>query len=284
MSVTVEDLFVDTADAVRLHVRRYRGGDKTAAFCIPGLTRNAADFETVAPLVAATGRDVYAISLRGRGRSGWAKDVNTYHPVQYRDDVSAVMDKLDLRRAIFIGTSLGGIVTMLMKDAEPQRVAAAIINDVGPTLAEAGLARIAGYVGEAKPPATSVDEAAQRIRAINDVAFPDRDDAFWRAFARRTFREEQGRWRLDYDPAIATAFASAPPAPDLWPPFRALADTPTLLVHGLLSDLLTRDIVDEMTAANPDLHYCGVAGVGHAPMLDEPEATVAIERFVSAID
>lgn len=266
---------------------RTAGGPRTPVLCIPGLTRNAADFDDFAPLAAQTGRDVYAVSLIGRGRSDYDPDYLNYKPDTYCSDVLAFMNANGIDRAIFVGTSLGGIVTMLTATAAPERVAAAVINDVGPELAPEGIMRIAGYVGAraagADEPARDLDEAAARIRAINEPAFPDRDQDFWRLFARRTFRQEAGgRWRLDYDPGIGKALLEVGPAPDLWAPFAALRPIPTLVLRGAISDLLTPPIIEKMRSANPAFVYGEVAGVGHAPTLTEPDALAAIRPFLEA--
>ena len=270
-------------------VYRTEGGAGAPVICIPGLTRNASDFEDFAPFAAATGRDVYAVSLRGRGRSDYDPNYLNYHPLTYRDDILAFMNAQGIARAVFVGTSLGGIVTMLTAAAARERVAAAVINDVGPELAPEGIARIAGYVGArtagADEPARDIDEAAARIRAINEPAFPGRDQDFWRLFARRTFRQEaDGRWRLDYDPMIGKAMLEVGPAPDLWGPFAALAPISTLIVRGAISDLLTPPIIEKMRGVNPSLSYCEVAKVGHAPTLTEPDAVAAIRPFLEALD
>lgn len=282
----VSDVFeVAVSPNITLRGRRYAGGDKTPVLCIPGLTRNARDFEDFAPKVAETGRDVVAVSLRGRADSDYDPDFLNYHPVTYRDDILKVLDALEIDRAIFVGTSLGGIVTMLTNEAAPDRVQAAVINDVGPELAVEGITRIAGYVGPAKGPAADIHEAAARIKAINEVAFPDEDDAFWIAFARRTFKElETGEWMLDYDPNIAKAFSEVGPAPDLWAAFESLKTKPTLMIRGDISDLLTPDIIEKMRAVHPSFDYAEVPGVGHAPMLIEPAAWAAIETFLSKLD
>lgn len=270
---------------VTLHADCYKGGGKTPVLCIPGLTRNARDFEDFAPKVAGTGRDVIAVSLRGRGASDYDPDYLNYHPLIYRDDILKALDTLELDRAIFVGTSLGGIVTMLTNKAAPHRVSAAIINDIGPDLAKEGIERIAGYVGATKGPAANIEEAAARIKAINAVAFPDEKDEFWIAFARRTFKEiEDGKWVLDYDPNIAKAFSEAGPAPELWPAFESLKDKPTLVIRGEISDLLTPEIIKKMRAVHPSFDYVEIPRVGHAPMLTEPVAWDAIEAFLAKLD
>lgn len=278
-----------TYDKLRLNVQFRHGGRKTPVLCIPGLTRNASDFDDFAPLVARTGRDVYAISLRGRGLSGRDPTYLNYVPATYVRDVADALDQLGLARAVFVGASLGGIVTMLTAAAAPHRIAAAIVNDVGPELAPEGIARIAGYVGARAADATGVapdlDAAIATIRAINEVAFPGRDRSFWETFARRTFDPHpDGTWTLAYDPMIGRAMLEAGPAPDLWPAFESLAPIRTLIVRGALSDLLTAPIVAKMRAVNPGFEYCEVANVGHAPTLAEPDAFAAIERFLSKVD
>lgn len=280
---------IEVRPGLTMAAYRTAGGSGTPTFCIPGLTRNASDFEDFAPLAAATGRDVYAVSLIGRGRSAYDPVYLNYKPDTYRDDVLACMDALGIARAIFVGTSLGGIVTMLTAAEAPARIAAAVINDVGPELAPEGIMRIAGYVGAraagADEPARDLDEAAARIRAINEPAFPGRDPDFWRLFARRTFRQEaDGRWRLDYDPGIGKALLEAGPAPDLWGPFAALRPIPTLIVRGAISDLLTPPIIDKMRQAHPDFAYAEIGGVGHAPTLTEPDALAAIMPFLARAD
>lgn len=284
-----EEKSVLTHDGLRLNVRKLTGGARTPVLCIPGLTRNAADFEDFAPLAAGTGRDVYAISLRGRGRSDYDPIYPNYFPTTYVADVAEAMNQLGLARAVFVGTSLGGIVAMLTAAASPERIAAAIINDVGPELAPEGLARIASYVGaraaEGATAAPDLDAAIARIQAINDVAFPGRGREFWEKFARRTFDPQpDGSWKLAYDPNIGRAILEAGPAPELWPAFAALAPIPTLIVRGALSDLLTGPIVEKMRAALPGVEYCEVAGVGHAPTLTEPDAWASISAFLSRLD
>lgn len=284
-----QDLAVLTHDKLRLNVRKVDGGARTPILCIPGLTRNAADFEDFAPIAASTGRDVYAISLRGRGRSDYDPNHLNYFPTTYVGDVLAALDQLGISRALFVGTSLGGIVTMLTAASSPNRIAGAVVNDVGPEFAPEGIARIAGYVGaraaDASSSAADLNEAVAQIRAINDVAYPGKDKAFWETFARRTFDPQpNGTWRLAYDPNIGRAILEAGPAPDLWAPFAALNSIPTLIVRGAVSDLLTPPIVEKMRGARPGFEYCEVANVGHAPTLTEPDAWKAIAAFLSRLD
>lgn len=272
---------VKSRDGLRLSLDFCEGGAGAPAICLPGLTRNAADFHDLLENLAATGRKALAVSFRGRGRSDRDPNYLNYHPLTYRNDVLDILDALGIGEAVFIGTSLGGITTMLTNAAAPERVKAAVINDVGPELAAEGIARIAGYAGKTKTVVSGLDEAAAEIRAVNEIAFPGMTDDFWRAFARRTFRENPGgTWTLDYDPNIGRALAEVGPAPDLWAPFETLKTKPTLIIRGALSDLLTPAIVEKMRGVHPGFDYAEIPGVGHAPMLTEPAAWGAIERFL----
>ncbi len=285
--MTTVDVSMLTPDGLRMHAVVTRGGPATPVVCIPGLTRNSSDFDDFARAAAETGRDVYAFSLRGRGKSEYDPNYLNYFPTTYVSDIVSALDQVKIRRAVFVGTSLGGIVTMLTAAAAPERVAAAVINDVGPELAPEGIARIASYVGaraaDSSAVARDLDSAIAQIRAINDAAFPGRDNAFWERFARRTFDQQaDGTWRLAYDPNIGRALLEAGPAPDLWGPFKALSSVPTMIVRGAISDLLTAPIIDKMRAARPGFDYCEVADVGHAPTLTEDDALPAIKAFITA--
>ena len=283
------DITWRSADGLTLHARDYPAeGDKAPVICIHGLTRNARDFEALAPRIQATGRRVIAVDVRGRGGSDRDPNPANYHPGTYAADVMALMVQQAIPQAVFIGTSMGGIITMVLASFAPQVIAAAVLNDVGPELSPVGIARIAGYVGQGKPVETWADAAAY-IRSVNASAFPDATDEEWDRFARRTFREEDGRPVLDYDPNIAAAFKpdpDAPPAaaPDMWPLFRALTTgRPTLLVRGGASDLIDEAIAARMRDVAPDMAYAEVPRVGHAPMLTEPQAWEAIQSFLARV-
>jgi len=278
-------------DGLSLFARDYAPGPGPArlpVIAIHGLTRNSADFEGVAPLIAQSGRRVLAIDVRGRGRSDRAPDPMTYTPEVYARDVVALMEQAGIDRAVFIGTSMGGLITMALGAIKPKAVTAAILNDIGPSVSPEGLARIASYSGQPVEIPTWADAAAY-ARRINEIAFPNHSDADWEAFARRIFRDgTEGSPVLDYDPDIAVPIRAAGAkalVPNLWPFFRRLAKKkPTLLIRGGTSDLLGADIVEKMRKAAPEMEYAEVPGIGHAPMLDEPEAKAAIFEFLAGID
>lgn len=276
---------ITVADGLTLYLRDYAPqGDAQGlpVLCLHGLTRNSADFEGVAPRLAAAGRRVLALDVRGRGLSDIDPYPTRYRPDIYVDDVLDVLGALAIDRAVFLGTSMGGLMTMLLAQRAPERIAAAVLNDIGPVLNPAGLARIIAYVGKASS-FDSWDAIIAAIRQTQSAAFPDADDAFWQIFARRVARQEaDGRIAFAYDPAIAEAFNTAPtgPAPDLMAAFSALAQKPVLVLRGAVSDILAPEGVEAMRAAKPDIAVSEIARVGHAPTLDEPEAFEAVMRFL----
>ncbi len=277
-------------DGLTLFARDYAPADGPArlpVIAIHGLTRNSADFEVIAALIAQSGRRVLALDVRGRGQSDRAPDPMTYTPDVYARDVVALMEQLGIEKAVFLGTSMGGLITMALTALKPKAIAAAILNDVGPELAPEGLARIAAYTGQPVVIETWADAAAYAKR-INETALPHYTDADWAAFARRTFREgTEGAPVLDYDPDISAPIKAAGAKaliPNLWPYFRALArKKPTLLLRGATSDLLSPAIVAKMRKAAPNMAYAEVSGVGHAPMLDEAESRAAIFDFLARV-
>lgn len=299
------DFFWTSHEGLPLHARDYApmgvsGGEtqKLPVICIHGLTRNARDFEDLAPRIAATGRRVLAVDVRGRGLSARDPNPMNYHPGTYAADVLSLLAAAGIEKAVFVGTSMGGLITMVLTSLKPEAIAAAVLNDVGPELSPVGLARIAGYTGMASRFETW-DDAVAYAKAINEAAFPAYAAEDWDVFARRLFDEKVGGHVLAYDPDISAPIKAAAEAaaksqaegdqkggqalapPDMYPLFRALAkDRPLLLVRGGISDLIDPAIAERMRAAAPHMAYAEVPGVGHAPMLTEPEAWAAIENLL----
>ncbi|MGC1269497.1 MAG: alpha/beta hydrolase [Croceibacterium sp.] len=265
---------------LELFARDY-GGDGPPLLLMHGLTRNSADFEPLVPHLV----DAYRLVVpdqRGRGLSPNDPDPANYRPDIYAQDMFALLDSLGIEQVGLVGTSMGGLMAMIMAALQPDRIGAVVLNDVGPVLDPVGLARIGGYVGAAGPFA-SWQDAADRTAAINGTAFPNFGDSDWLAFARRTCREvEGGRVAFAYDPAIAAAFDSVPAEqPDLWPLWAMLADKPVLVLRGALSDLLAPDTVARMAKEHSGPFVaCDIPQRGHAPLLDEPEALAAITSFL----
>ena len=271
-------------DGLRLHYRDYPGGgDKPPLLCLPGLTRNARDFAAFAELHSPEFR-VLALEFRGRGESEYDPVPARYIPLTYAGDVVEFLDQLSIPQAIFVGTSLGGLVTMTVAAISPDRIAAAILNDVGPDLSKIGLDRIRSYVGMNQR-FSSWDEAADVIAQNNNHVPASFRHADWLRMARRICRDAGGEIVFDYDPAIAIPFTTtgATPRFDMWPLFIGLATKPLLVIRGEKSDLLTAAAAEKMRDVAPKAEFATVPGVGHAPELDEREAVAAIGDFLNSL-
>ncbi len=284
-AVNYEDRYFVVPDGLRLHYRDYGGGTvgQPPILCLHGLTRNARDFTDFAERYSPRFR-VLALDFRGRADSDYDPHPERYLPLNYAGDVIDLLDELEVRQAIFVGTSLGGLVTMVVAATAPHRIAAAIINDVGPDVDPGGIERILSYVGK-DVRFGSWDEAADTIASNYGAAFDRYTHEDWVKMARRNCREENGQIRFDYDMAIAEPFKAAGPAPevDLWPLFAALGQKPLLVVRGERSDLLTAATASKMQIVAPEMTLATVPGVGHAPELNEPEAVRAIDAFLDSL-
>jgi len=279
-----------SSDGLALYARDYPGAGGPArlpVICIHGLTRNSLDFDELAPLLAAHGRRVLAVDVRGRGHSAHDPNPDNYALPVYAADLVCLMHALGIARAVFVGTSMGGLITMTLAARRLDLVAAAVLNDVGPVLSRRGLARIAGYAGKGAECA-SWDEAACHMRDINACAFPSNPDREWAKWARRAFEQrDDGRLCPRYDPGVASSLLQGRlPATSLAlrMAFRSLArQRPTLLVRGALSDLVEPRQAAWMRGAAPAMAYTEVPGVGHAPMLTEPDAFAALRAFLARV-
>lgn len=257
--------------------------DAPVLLMMHGLTRNSGDFEPLAARLAGRYRMIVP-DQRGRGRSQWDADPAQYRPDVYAQDMLALLGGLAIDRAALVGTSMGGLMAMVIYALQPALVRGVVFNDIGPVLDPAGIARIQSYVG---PGGAMADwsSAAERCRTINAVAFPDYTDADWLAFAHRTCQSNaDGTVAFAYDPAIAESMAGDEPQtvpPDLWPLWDLMATVPVLVVRGELSDLLGAETEREMARRHSGPYAAvEVPRVGHAPILDEPAAFAAIETFL----
>jgi pimeloyl-ACP methyl ester carboxylesterase len=273
-------------DGLRLHYRDYAGGadGRPPLLCLPGLTRNVRDFEGLANRLAPAWR-VIAVDFRGRGESAFSKNPTSYTPLIYALDVQALLRELALSAFVSIGTSLGGLVTMLLAGSEHDKIRGAVFNDVGPEVEAAGIARIRGYVGRSGNWPTWL-HAARSLAASQGQAYPDYRIEDWLAMAKRLYRlSSNGRVMIDYDPRIAEPMRSVAeePAPDLWPMLDPLKDVPVLILRGGISDVLAPATVERMAAVLHKSEAVTVPRVGHAPTLDEPEAAAAIDRLLAKV-
>jgi pimeloyl-ACP methyl ester carboxylesterase len=280
-----EDRYYTVRDGLKLHYRDYVGAaDKPPLLCLHGLTRNARDWADFGERYSP-GHRVLALEFRGRGDSDYDPVPARYNPMTYAADVIEMLDQLGIPDAVFVGTSLGGLVTMVIAATAPQRIRAAILNDVGPDVDPQGISRILTYVGK-DVRFKSWDEAANAIASNYGASFERFTHSDWVKMAKRNCREDNGEIRFDYDMAIAEPFRSAGPTPqvDLWPLFAALGQKPLLVVRGAKSDLLTAETAAKMQAVAPRTKLAVVGGVGHAPELNEAEAVAAIDDFLDSLE
>lgn len=287
MANPYEDRTWTSADGLSLYYRDYPGPadyDGPPVLCLHGLTRNSRDFADLADHISKT-RRVIVPEMRGRGESDYASDSATYNPVQYVADVEKLLAELEIDRFIAIGTSMGGLMTMLLAAARPERVVAVVMNDIGPDINPDGIERITGYVGQGRSYPTWL-HAARSLADVHGSAFPGYDLDQWLEMAKRTLTVSQnGRISYDYDMAIAEPFrepGGAAPA-DLWIAYKALSEVPMVLVRGELSDLITAETVAKMGERNRAMTTVTVPNVGHAPTLDEPEARAAIDALLARV-
>jgi pimeloyl-ACP methyl ester carboxylesterase len=281
-AVTHRPLRIEASDGTPLFARLYgRATASPAMVCLPGLTRNSRDFTQLASASSAD-RLVVCPDLRGRGESGYDPTGATYRADVYVDDVLAVLDTAGVERAVFVGTSLGGQVSMLLASAHPGRVAGIVLNDVGPKLEPEGIIRIRSYAGKL-PSASTWDDAVEQIVSLGGPMVGTLDGTEWRRLARQQYREfAPGNIRPDHDPAVAAGLDAVDPyaLPESWSVFDAIGSVPILVIRGAESDLFAASTVDEMARRHPQLRAITIADRGHCPTLDEPACRAAIAAFL----
>ena len=284
-------IFVSAPDGLRLHVRTWgeRSAPGVPVVCLPGLARTTLDFDRLAAGLTnpmSSPRAVYALDSRGRGRSDHDRDPGNYSLPVELTDLLAVLTALDIGRAVFVGTSRGGLLTMLLATVRPGAIAGAVLNDIGPVIEPKGLVRIKGYVGKLPQP-TSFDDAATVLRRLFGAQFPALTEDDWRAFAHRTFDQRDGQLVPNYDPRLAETLRSIDveqPVPQLWNEFEALAAAPVMVVRGANSDLLSPATVKAMRARHKALKAIEVPDQGHAPLLAEPDVIARIRSFIESCE
>ncbi|MEX0341416.1 MAG: alpha/beta fold hydrolase [Erythrobacter sp.] len=287
MDTSFTDRNWQSADGLTLHFREYgTPGDRPPVICLHGLTRNARDFDALAPHIAGQGWRVLVPSMRGRGDSDYSEESDSYALPTYVGDLQALLDQEQIDRFVSIGTSMGGLITMLLAQDQPTRIAGAVLNDIGPVLETAGLDTIKSYVGQGRSFPTWM-HAARALEEVHGASFPSFDIQAWIAMAKRTMTLcNNGRISFDYDMKIADPILTTPEAAapvDMWPAFNALGDKPLLLLRGELSTLLSAASFAEMRKVAPEADSAVIPRVGHAPTLDEPEARVAIDRLLARV-
>jgi pimeloyl-ACP methyl ester carboxylesterase len=287
-SNSATSVFISAPDGLRLHARCYgrRSAPALPVVCLPGLARTAADFETLAQALANDTnqpRCVIALDYRGRGQSEYDRDPANYNFQVELADVLAVIVALDAMPAIFIGTSRGGILAMLLAAIRPTAIAGCVLNDIGPVIEPKGLIRIKGYVGKLPQP-RSFEEGAEILRRLFSAQFPRLGPNDWLASARRTFRENNGALVPTYDVKLAKTLEGVDfdkPFPPLWAQFDALGQKPVMAIRGENSDILSAATVEAMRARHPTMEAIEVPDQGHAPLLAEPDIIARIANFAT---
>ncbi|MCH7944103.1 MAG: alpha/beta hydrolase [Proteobacteria bacterium] len=275
---------ITAQDGLSLYVRDY--GDPLAArptvLCLGGISRNARDFELLAPHLASQ-RRVVCPDYRGRGRSDYDSDTRNYNPSVYLRDILDILTALDLHRVVVIGTSMGGLLAMALASARPGAMCAVVLNDIGPEIEPAGIERIKDYLGGDGRPADWDEAIATLQERYRHDGMSSRDQ--WLSFAKRIYREaDGGGLRPDFDRAIVDQLNSGPAgSPNLWPAFRALSGFPLLAIRGEMSDILSPETFERMGLEKPGLMALTLAGVGHPPTLDEPQSVSAIDDFLDRL-
>jgi pimeloyl-ACP methyl ester carboxylesterase len=287
-----QNVFVTAPDGLRLHVEEHgpRGAARLPVVCLPGLARTSADFATLAHALATDAkgpRRVLALDYRGRGRSEYDSDPDNYTLPTELADLIAVLTARSVHRAVFVGTSRGGILAMLLAAAQPTRIAGVVLNDIGPVIEPIGLMRIKGYVGRLPQPA-SLEDGADILKRLFAGQFPKLTREDWVAAAARTWtRRDDGTLALAYDPKLARTLDGVDferPIPPLWPQFDALARVPMLLIRGELTDLLSPQTAAAMRARRRKLDVIEVPDQGHPPALESPALVARIADFARACD
>jgi len=271
-----------TQDGLSLYYRAY--GDPlataTPVLCLPGLTRNSKDFHRLARRLAPA-RRVVCPDYRGRGRSDYADDPATYHPMVHVNDIRHVLAVEGIHRAVVIGTSFGGFLAMGMALAMPSVLRAVVLNDVGPEVSDEGIGRIMEYVGRDHPQPDWASAAAEARRMFPTLSL--RTDEEWLASAHATWREgDDGLLHFDWDTRLAAVMSRARAELDSWSLFRGITPVPVLAIRGELSDVLSAETLEHMAREHQGLRYVTIPGCGHPPSLSEPEAVEAIDAFLFA--
>jgi len=283
MNIESSEYFYPSTDGLKLYCRIYPAGQPGAVpvLCLPGLTRNSRDFAALARHLQPQ-HEVLTADLRGRGRSAWDVDPSHYQLPHYVQDIWALLDSRSVGRVVVVGTSLGGLMGMVMAAMSPDRIAGLVLNDAGPEIDPAGLRRISGYAGKL-PPVSSWEAAAAQAKSVYGLALPGLTDKDWLDYARCGYRENaDGVPVPDVDPRISEALKNtSAAAPDLWPLFSQFKSVPLLVIRGALSDILSAGTVARMAREKPDLMQVEVPNRGHTPLLNEPACLEAIDSFLA---
>ncbi len=285
--MTYTEHFYKSSDGLDLYYRVYgTASDRVPIVCLSGLTRNSGDFDAFAETFSQN-RQIFCLDYRGRGRSDWDPNYKNYNPQTYLGDIFVFLTTTHIEKAVFVGTSLGGLLCMGLSGLTPQHVAAVILNDVGPDISDEGSARIAGYISTDTRYQTIEDVAAAQELSYSAV-YPDVDKDYWITTAKVGFKydDKDQNFKPNYDLAIGQALeeqTSDEQPIDLWAFFETMKAKPLLAIRGALSDVLSEETFHKMQSVNPDMHHLTLANRGHVPLLNEPLALEKITEFLENI-
>jgi len=275
-----------THDGLRLYFRDYgsRLSKRIPILCLAGLTRNSKDFHELA-LRLSVDRRVITLDSRGRGRSEYDPNPLNYSMIVEAGDALGLLSAEIARPAIIIGTSRGGLLSLVLNGVRPDLVAGLVLNDIGPEIQSQGVARILTYLGVQPKQGISLEEAVRSLKTTHKSAFPNLTEEQWQAWAQRSYAETGEGLALDYDPKIRDAILNTTTeGEDYWPRLRRMSNVPTLLLRGENSDILSERTVQKMRRSKPDIRIVTVKGRGHVPFLDEPEVISAIDELLVGLD
>lgn len=253
--------------------------DNRVVVCVHGVGRNGRDFDVLGETLA-TRRRVVAVDMPGRGQSDWLADPNDYIFPTYLATLAALIAACRVEEVDWVGTSMGGLLGMVVAAQPKTPIRRLVLNDVGPVIEAPALARIGDYFGK-DPTFATYDEIAAYVRTIS-APFGPLTDEQWEHVTRTNVRQRpEGRWGIAYDPGIAVPFRTQAAPPNLWPLYDAIK-CPTLVVRGARSDLLSAETAQAMTQRGPRAHLLEIPEVGHAPMLLSREQIDPVVAFLTS--
>ncbi|WP_026608239.1 alpha/beta fold hydrolase [Methylocapsa acidiphila] len=284
--------YFSAPDGLRLHVRDYGSplDPGVPVVCLPGLTRNSADFGPLASALASgragEKRRVLALDSRGRGLSERDRNWRNYTLEVESGDLLAVLTATGIARAVFVGTSRGGLLTMGLAATRPSVIHAVVLNDIGPVVEPRGMARIRSYVGKLPPPHTATD-AIDLLKRLMSRQFTSVGEEDWALYAKLSFADAKGNYGARYDPQLLKPLESLDleqPLPSFWPQFDGLRNVPLLVLRGANSDILSAETFAEMKRRHPSCESLVIEGQGHPPLLLDAASIDGISQFVAAAD
>lgn len=254
--------------------------------CLTGLSRNTRDFNDIADFLQKKGYHIVALDYRGRGESAWDPEWHNYAIPIEGHDIDDAIAFLGLERFAILGTSRGGLHAMAMAHRyDADRMVGVILNDVGPHIEMKAIHRIAASLGkEMEYP--SFDALADQLEHSLGPQFSSFSKQDWLKLSHQLASPRGESCVIDYDPALAHTLIGqddAAPVPDIWHLFEALEKVPLLIIHGELSDLLSRETCDKMLATHPDAKLVTVRGQGHAPVLWDQQTQQEVAGFLDRL-